>query len=186
MPTEKSLPYFKLSYPLAYPNLVSKASKEFSISPFILLALMRQESAFLKNAQSIANAKGLMQILPKTGKLLAKRLKINDFKVKNLNMPHISIHFGAYYLSELLKKFQGHIVLAIGSYNSGPKAMGRFIKRYSHLSTDEFIETIPFKETRYYIKHVISNLSIYNQIYENKFISYPKDIPNTYLNNINF
>ena len=89
-------------------------------------------------------------------------------------------------MSELIKKFKGHPALAIASYNAGPKAVSRWVDLRGGMATDEFIEEIPFRETRHYVKAVLSNFSVYSELYERKSVTVPETIGMDYLDNINF
>jgi soluble lytic murein transglycosylase len=101
-------------------------------------------------------------------------------------VPEINIRFGAWYLKELLRKFHGHPILAVASYNAGPQAVSRWVKLRAGVATDEFVEEIPYRETRHYVKTVLSNFAIYTEIYERKSLTVPTYVPESYLDNINF
>ncbi|MEE2959432.1 MAG: transglycosylase SLT domain-containing protein [Myxococcota bacterium] len=178
--------YYQLSYPLAYAKTVSHVAEEFSIDSWLILSIMRQESAFKPQAQSWASAQGLMQLIPRTGSEISKRLKLKDFNSGTLQQPTVNIRFGAWYLSELLKKFQGNIALAISAYNAGPVAVEEWANNRIGMETDEFIEEIPYRETRHYVKKVLENLAIYSALYERKSLNIQATIPSKIMDNINF
>src|SRR5690606_29716281 len=129
--------------------------REFGISPLLVLSLMRQESGYDDRARSWASANGLMQIIPRTGARIAARLNLEDYNYGVLRSPEVNVRFGTWYLSELARKYHGHVALAVGSYNAGPVAVSRWVDLRSDSTTDEFIEDIPYRETRHYVKTVL-------------------------------
>ena len=137
----------------------------------LMLSIIRQESEFNPQAYSSAKAMGLMQIIHGTSKEIQKDLNHEISNVALLANPDINVKFGSYYLGKLLKRFDGSYVLAIASYNAGPHRVDKWIDKYGDprkLKTAEevadWIETIPFSETRSYVQHVLSNLQIYRNI----------------------
>ena len=178
--------YFELVYPNAKATWVHASAHEFGISAWLVLALMRQESRFVEKAHSAASAHGLMQIIPATGKRIAEHLQIADFTPETLNNPATSIRFGSWYIAQLLKKFHGNLALAICSYNAGPKAVQGWVDVGAGRDLDAFIEDIPFRETRHYVKEVLANLAMYQTLYEAKPLILPHSIEASYDDNIGF
>lgn len=178
--------YFRMSYPMAFRHALMKISEEFGIPPMLVLGVIRQESAFMTKARSWASAQGLMQIIPRTGTKIAEALALEDYNYGILRIPEVNIRFGSWYLKELLRKFHGHPILAVASYNAGPKAVARWVKLRAGLPTDEFVEEIPYRETRHYVKAVLSNFAIYTELYERKSLTIPENVPENYLDNIEF
>ena len=183
---QKSRPFFQMAYPQAHSHWLDHSTQEFNVSPLLLLAVMRQESAFSTRAKSWASASGLLQIIPSTGRKIAAALNMDTYDFQSLQNPEVNIRFGAWYLKELLTKFKNHIILAIGSYNAGPNAVSRWVQLRKNISTDEFVEEIPYRQTRHYIRKVIGNLSVYEELYKGQPLRLPLTIPNEYLDNINF
>lgn len=179
-------PYFRMSYPMAFRKALLRVSKEYQIPPMLVLGVIRQESAFMTKARSWASAQGLMQIIPTTGSKIAEAMKMEDYNYGILRVPEVNIRFGAWYLKELLRKFHGHPILAVASYNAGPQAVSRWVKLRAGVATDEFVEEIPYRETRHYVKTVLSNFAIYTEIYERKSLTVPANVPESFLDNINF
>ncbi len=179
-------PYFRMSYPMAFRKALLKVSKEYQIPPMLVLGVIRQESAFMTKARSWASAQGLMQIIPRTGSKIAEAMNLEDYNYGILRVPEVNIRFGAWYLKELLQKFHGHPALAVASYNAGPQAVSRWVKLRAGVATDEFVEEIPYRETRHYVKTVLSNFAIYTEIYERKSLTVPQNVPDGFLDNINF
>jgi soluble lytic murein transglycosylase len=178
--------YFHLAYPNAFPSTTHKAALEFDIEESVILAVMRQESAFRTTARSWASAQGLMQIIPRTGMRIAQALDVPDYDVRVLSDPSHNIRYGAWYLSELLTKFDQHIALAVGAYNAGPRAVARWVKQRPATASDEFIEDVPYVETRRYIKRVMANIAMYRRLREGQSLELPLNVPAQVGNNIDF
>lgn len=156
---------YRLGFPQAYAKYVKKFAAQWQINENLAYAIMRQESAFKPEAKSFAFAYGLMQIIPPTGDEIANQVGFKGFHAALLNQPLINTYFGTFYLSHLLKKFNGDIVYATAAYNAGPEAVKRWSTKSTSLEKDEFIELIPYKETREYVKRVLVNHLIYDRIY---------------------
>ncbi len=186
LPRGSQVRYFRMAYPDAYRSLVLAAAHEFSVSPWLILSVMRQESAFDDRARSWASANGLMQIIPPTGMRIAEALGIDSYDHGLLRDPATSVRFGAWYLSQLVTKYRGNVALAIGSYNAGPEAMSAWLTRSPGRELDEFVEEIPYRETRHYVKRVLGNFAVYRVLYSGKPLELPERVPSSYLDNINF
>ncbi len=154
--------FYYLLYPYGYKDLILKYSSQYGIDPLFLLAVMRQESHFKEDAGSHAGARGLMQIMPSTGSSIASRIGISGY---DLYDPEISIRMGAYYLREQLNNFNNNKFYALGAYNAGPGAMSNWISRWPEKDIFEFIENVPYDETRNYIKIVMENYYLYRMLY---------------------
>lgn len=178
--------YFQLAYPQAHLEIVQAAAQEFRVSPYLLLAVMRQESAYNDGANSQASARGLMQIIPVTGRKIAEVLHEPGYTDAALRSARTSVRFGAWYLGELVRKFDGHMPLAIGSYNAGPQAVTRWAQMRPGEESDVFVEDIGFKETRNYVKHVMANLAMYDLVYRDAQLSMPPSIPVRIGQNVEF
>ena len=142
---------------------------DLTISPHFIMSLIRQESAFDPLAVSRANAMGVMQIIPSTAKMISKKMN-----VPNYNMHHTedNLNFGMYYLSTLLFEFDNNIIFALSSYNAGKRVAKRWQQTMGDLEPLYLIESIPYQETRQYVKFIIRNFAIYQLLYENKNIAY--------------
>jgi soluble lytic murein transglycosylase len=145
--------------PRAYWEKDKARTTQKGLDPYLVLALMRQESLFDPEAVSPAKALGLMQLLPATAaKLNSAPLSLTD--------PDFNVELGTSYLRELLDLYSGNLVLALAAYNAGEAAVGRWQKRYPGLEPDEFVESISFRETRSYVKLVLRNYRTYLRLYE--------------------
>ena len=168
--------YFELAYPTVYGELVASAARDAAVSHWLVYAIMRQESRFDARAQSAVNALGLMQIMPATGRRVAQALAIKRYNDALLAEPAYNVRFGAWYTAQLLKRFASNAALAAASYNAGPQVVGRWVQTRSPLPTDAFIEEIPFKETRLYVKNVMTNLAVYSALYSSEAFRLPEHI----------
>jgi soluble lytic murein transglycosylase len=149
-------------YPLAYKEEVKKAAKRYKIESELIWAVMRVESRYQRQIVSRMGAIGLMQIMPLTGILIARVLKIKDFEPSMLFESSINIDFGAWYLKKLIKHFKGQIPLAVAAYNVGPHRVLFWLQmQKEEIEPDEFLESIPLRGTRKYVKRVLTAYTIY-------------------------
>jgi soluble lytic murein transglycosylase len=151
-------------YPKAYASAVESAATRHEVEKHLVWAIMRRESAFRPEVASAADARGLMQIIPPTGTAIAEKLAEPRPNPAELFSPDLNIRYGAWYLSQLMKRFS-HPVLAAAAYNAGPTAVMRWTKEKGALPLDLFVEEIPFKETRGYVKQVVADLYLYRTFY---------------------
>ena len=154
----------RLRYPAYYHELVSAEAADYGFDPLLMIALTRQESLFDATATSVADARGLTQVMPATGQYIAGSLGMNEFRVSDLNRPYIGVRFGAFYLAEQLRLFNGNAAAALAAYNAGP---GRVLDWYklSGGEMDLFVTTIPFEETRLYIERIYGHYAMYRALY---------------------
>lgn len=164
------------AYPQAFKTEVFKYSTEYKVAPHLVWAIMRAETQYRKDAISPVGALGLMQVMPYTGYRLANLLNEEEFDPPHLLKPENSIRYGTRYLKKLSDQFDGFIPLIAAGYNGGPHRVNSWLRHFGQLETDEFIEHIPFLETRNYVKKVVANARIYNLLYDSK-ISAPELIP---------
>jgi soluble lytic murein transglycosylase len=162
--------------------IIKKTSELFAEKP-IVMAIVRQESLFDKNAESVANAKGLMQIIPSTAKLVSNNLKIKYNEDMLKSNPDYNMKLGSYYINKLINQFDGSYVLAIASYNAGPGNVRKWMKKYgdprnasSHEEVIDWIEHIPFEETRNYVQRVMENTQVYRHILDDQVLTLEKDL----------
>lgn len=150
----------ELRFPKAFDKKINQHAKQQAINPAWAFAIARRESSFMTDARSPVGAKGLMQLMPDT----AKQLKRGSVSRKYLYNAENNIKLGTRYLRKLLDKNQGNQVLATASYNAGPYRVKSWLKNSKAMPADIWIETIPFKETRNYVKSVLA----YQEIYQHK------------------
>lgn len=132
----------------------------------LVLALVRQESAYRKTAVSSAGARGLMQLMPATAKRTAEILRVPFVKGRLTSDPSYNLTLGQAYLGDMLKTYDGSYVLALAAYNAGPSRVKRWVQEYGHprdaeVNTIDWVELIPFEETRNYVQRVLENLQVY-------------------------
>lgn len=131
-------------------------------------AIMRRESFFDPYVVSFANAVGLMQIIPPTARWIAQQKKDRNFDIVQLFEPSKNIEYGRWYLKYLDRMFKGNIFYIAGGYNGGDGTVRRTLKRYEIKNIEEFVELLPYRETRYYVKYVYTNYKAYQTIYGRK------------------
>jgi len=134
------------------------------LDPFLVAALVAQESTFDPKIRSAADAWGLMQILPSTGRRYARTLKIRRFTTARLTDPETNVRIGTTYLAELVKRFGG-VAPALAAYNAGENRVSRWLAERPGLDRDEFIDNIPFPETQGYVKKIIGTAEDYRLLY---------------------
>lgn len=155
-------------FPLAFWETIRKIAAERGLDPYLVLALIRQESIFDPKALSPASAFGLMQLLPSTAARAAAQLGLAPPQPPELYKPELNLTLGIHYLKELLQRYSNDPVKAIAAYNAGESAVARWEKQIAAEDKEEFIERIPYSETRLYVKLVLRNHRVYRKIYETK------------------
>jgi soluble lytic murein transglycosylase len=153
-------------FPQAYRQQVAGSSKQFGVPEEWVWAIMRAESLYKPDVISPVGARGLMQLMPYTARNLNRLTGGSDDK-KNLDLlqPEVNVRLGAQYLARLQQKFKGHLPLVAAAYNAGPHRVEGWLVNFGHLETDEFVEHIPFVETRNYVKKVVRNHTLYRRLY---------------------
>lgn len=162
--------------------VIKKTPELFAEKP-IVMAIVRQESLFDNNAESSANAQGLMQIIPSTAKFASNALNIRYKEDMLKSSPDYNLQLGSYYINKLINQFDGSYVLAIASYNAGPGNVRKWMKKYgdprnasSHEEVIDWIEHVPFQETRNYIQRVLENTQVYRNILDGQVLTLEKDL----------
>jgi len=157
-------PGFIETLPRAYEWLVVPAARRYGLDPNLLLAVMRVESAYQKHIVSYAGAVGLMQIMPRTGQLIAHTLGHDDFTPADLLDPDLNLEFAAWYLTSLIQRFDGHLPLAIAAYNGGPHNVRRWIQEgAADAPLDVLLERIPYTQTHRYVRKVLVHYEAYRK-----------------------
>ncbi len=158
-------PTLCLGYPLAHRRAIARAAELEDLDPLLLLALAREESALDPAIRSWAGAIGLTQLMPATASDMARRLHFGEVKPEQLSDPMLNARLGAHYLSWLVNRYKGQVGLAIPAYNAGQGAVDRWKRERGSLPLDEFVEDIPYKQTRDYVKRVLSSYQAYQYLY---------------------
>jgi len=159
---KETLPLWTAGYPMVYTGQVTQHTAN-TLSESLIYALIRAESCFLPNVKSSAGAIGLMQLMPATAKVTAREK--GSFNPARLTVPDYNIMLGTRHLRSLLKGFDGDVVYSVAAYNAGTTAVERWRKKLKGLKKDEFIECIPYQETRDYVKKVYASAVTYRQLY---------------------
>jgi soluble lytic murein transglycosylase len=167
-------------------DIIFNHSKVNNIDPYLVSAVIFEESRYVYDAVSWAGACGLMQIMPSTGKSIAKQINIDKFKKEMLSEPETNIKMGTWYLRCLISRFDNRVrgffaqkgipkkeseyhdiarILALGSYNGGATRIGNIMDKYGVVDIDEFVENIHIRESREYIKKVLDSYEAYKALY---------------------
>lgn len=155
----------RVVFPFPHSDLVGARARELELDPYLLAAIVRQESAFQADVVSAAGAVGLMQVMPATGKELARKAGPRRFRQEFLTVPELNVHLGAEYVSDLLRRYDGDIPLVLSAYNAGPTRANRWRRLPQAGDPLRFTERIPFRETRDYVKNVTRNRVLYRWLY---------------------
>jgi soluble lytic murein transglycosylase len=156
---------WEMFYPANYDSIIFRETKKYSIDPWLIMALIRQESSFNPKAVSAANAHGLMQLLPSTARRLAKRMGVPRPSVASLYDPDLNIRLGTQYFSDLLTQFNGQKDKVLAGYNAGENRVESWLGEGNYADSAEFVENIPFSETRNYVKIIFRNYFFYRKLH---------------------
>lgn len=152
-----------------YKNYIQSSAKEFNVDPVLILSVIKEESRFKNTAISNVGAIGLMQLMPKTSKEIAQRLKVKNFSLEMLKNPEINIRFGAYYLQKLIAKYDGNLILALAAYNAGIGIVDGWIEGENENAIKDFeLENIRYKSTKIFARKVLRNYKFLKKL--NKFL----------------
>ena len=152
-------------YPLGFWPVVEREAAVRGLDPLLVVALIRQESLFVPDAVSPADAHGLMQLLPRTAREVAPAAGVSNTDARALHTVTTNVRLGTTLLRRLLDQYGGSSAKALAAYNAGEDAVAKWERRYGPRSDDEFTELISYRETRDYVKLVLQNLQVYRQLY---------------------
>lgn len=158
----------KYFYPYPYEEVVEKYAQQYNLDNSLVAAIILAESRFSPNVKSHRGAIGLMQIMPETGTWIAKNIDDKNYKTQELFDPDTNIHYGVWYLSFLMKEFNGNEILAVAAYNAGHGQIETWQKQYKWGSRFSDYKQIPFQETRDYVHKVLDNKESYQKLYSKK------------------
>jgi len=158
------LPYWRILFPEPYWSIIKAESAKNNVDPYLVASLIRQESEFNPSVISYANAWGLMQLLPSVGRSLAKQEGLTHFQTFQLLDPETNIRLGTRYLKQTLDKFGGVPEYALAAYNAGDSRVLDWQSAGPYSGMDEFVESIPFTQTREYVQAILRNIEIYREI----------------------
>lgn len=157
--------FWRLAFPMPYRSKLEEYCRSLSLDPFLVAALIRQESEFNPKAVSRSNARGLTQVMPATGKQLSRKLGIRGYRTSMLFSPDTNMMIGTYYLKALSDQLQGQWEPALASYNAGKSRVTSWLNATSFHEPAEFVESIPITETRLYVQSVLRNAEVYRRLY---------------------
>ncbi len=157
-------PYWEALFPKPYWPDLKKFSSQNALDPYLVASLIRQESEFNPGAVSRANALGLMQLLPKVGSSVAKDEKLKHFSPSQLFTPEVNLQLGTRYFRQMVDKF-GTFEYALAAYNAGSNRVDDWLGQGKYRDPQEFVESIPFTETREYVQAILRNANVYRQLY---------------------
>ncbi|NOY25250.1 MAG: lytic transglycosylase domain-containing protein [Oligoflexia bacterium] len=159
----------RLAYPVVHLPELWRHGQAYDVDPFLVMAIMRQESRYQDTVLSHAGAIGLLQVMPRTGAKVAALLGQGQYSPAALEIPATNLRYGTYYLSLLLQRFGGSFPLAVASYNGGPHNISRWLRpwlaRPEGIGMDALVEQIEYDESRDYVKKVSSNYDAYTRLY---------------------
>lgn len=153
------------AYPTLFESEVGGASRKHQIDPLLVYAVMRTESLFRPDAVSPVGARGLMQLMPYTARWIGRMTPEARKHVGRYRAPESNVWLGSWYVKNLLERYDGNIVEAIGAYNAGPGAMDRWVREHPTLEADEIAERTPYLETRRYIRRALTSYLMYRKLY---------------------
>ncbi|MDH3830996.1 MAG: transglycosylase SLT domain-containing protein, partial [Gammaproteobacteria bacterium] len=152
----------KLRFPVDYENNINSAALDRQLHPTHVYAVIRQESAFNKDALSPAGAMGLMQLMPKTGRATAKKYNIPLGNTRLLYQSDKNIAIGSAYLQQVMEQYDNNVILASAAYNAGPHRVDRWLPDNEAQPADSWIARIPYRETRKYVQRILAYIAIYD------------------------
>ncbi|WP_150468432.1 lytic transglycosylase domain-containing protein [Francisella sp. SYW-9] len=155
--------HLKILFPNPFIDLVSEQSQKYSLEESLIFAIMRRESLFYRKAESPVGAKGLMQVTNSTANFISKRYKLNSFDDQQIYNSTVNIKIGSANLNFLMGLFKNNLILSIAAYNAGPGSVAKWLSKREVLATI-WIENIPFVETRNYVRYVLVNMVIYDNL----------------------
>jgi soluble lytic murein transglycosylase-like protein len=157
---------WRLTYPTAEADALWRHGQRYNVDPLMALGLMRQESVYRPWALSPVGAIGLMQVMPRTGARIAARMGDATYSPDQLEQPATNVRYGVWYLSMLLDRFGGAWPLAVASYNGGPHNVSSWLRPFGeNIPMDDFVESMPYPETRDYVKKVTGYYMAYTDLY---------------------
>ena len=154
----------QIIFPIDYWPLIQKYSQMHALDPYLISALMAQESTFTPEIRSAANARGLMQLMPSTGRTYARKVGMKSFTTASLMQPETNVRLGTQYFRDLVDRFGG-VHYALAGYNAGEHRVERWLSEAPGLPADEFIDNIPFPETQNYVKRILGTAEDYRRLY---------------------
>jgi soluble lytic murein transglycosylase len=160
--------FWHCAYPLGHMEFVRLHAKQRGLDPYLVMALIREESGFAPRAVSRTGARGLMQLMPQTADLTARDHRLPPVAPGGLEVPEVNIQLGVNHFADLLRDLGGNSTLSLAAYNAGKQPVQRWVQRFGFADEVEFVEDIPFTETRNYVKRVLGSYERYKSLYGTK------------------
>lgn len=158
----QQLAYWQARYPFPFLKEIETWSKQRRVNPLLVTALIRQESRFEPKIRSVVGAVGLMQVMPETGKWIAEKINLKQYNLEN---PNDNVQMGTWFLDYTQREYDNNSLLAVASYNAGTGNVSKWLRQLGKRDPDEFVEAIPFDETRGYVRQVFGNYWNYMRLY---------------------
>jgi soluble lytic murein transglycosylase len=158
-------PYWDLLFPQPYWPVLQNDAQQQGLDPFLVASLIRQESEFNPTVISYANAWGLMQLLPRVGSALARQQHVRPYRTEFLLIPRVNLKLGTVYFRQLMDEFKGQPEYALAAYNAGDDRVKTWLANGPYGSLPEFVESIPFTQTREYVEAIMRNREMYRRLY---------------------
>lgn len=172
-------PYWDLLFPQPYWQMLQSDSQQQGLDPYLVASLIRQESEFNPTVISYANAWGLMQLLPRVGSDLARKEHVRPYRTEFLLIPQVNLKLGTVYFRQLMDEFNGQPEYALAAYNAGDDRVKTWLANGPYGSLPEFVESIPFTQTREYVEAILRNREMYRRLYGAPAASPNKDSTST-------
>ncbi|HZC43977.1 MAG TPA: transglycosylase SLT domain-containing protein [Acidobacteriaceae bacterium] len=172
-------PYWDLLFPQPYWPVLQSDAKAQGLDPFLVASLIRQESEFNPTVISYANAWGLMQLLPRVGSQLARQQHVRPYRTEFLLIPQVNLKLGTVYFRQLMDEFNGQPEYALAAYNAGDDRVKAWLANGPYGSLPEFVESIPFTQTREYVEAIMRNREMYRRLYGGPAPVLPTDATKT-------
>ena len=167
-------PLWRMAYPTGYMPQIRRYAASH-VDPFLVAGIIREESLYNPKALSSVGAMGLMQLMPETANRIARRLGLVPVDREDLLQGEVNVRLGTAYVGHLLREYQGNLIRAVAAYNAGPAAVKRWIAKFGGRDSDEFVELISYRETRRYVKRVLTSYRIYQTLYSTTCSAIPLD-----------
>lgn len=157
--------YWEILFPRPYWTDLQRNAMSNALDPYLVASLIRQESEFNPGAVSRANAYGLMQLLPQVGRGEARAAHMRNFSTASLLVPSLNIQLGTHYFKEMVTQYNGQVEYALAAYNAGSNRVDDWLRSGHYRDIPEFVESIPFTETREYVQAIVRNSKVYQLLY---------------------
>src|SRR5258708_2358078 len=162
---------WRLAFPLPFWKSLTSYAEQRSIDPYVLAGLIREESEFDPKVVSYANAYGLTQVLPSTGRAISRQLKMRVFRASMLFDPEVNLNIGTFFLRNMLDSLNGKWEPALASYNAGRGRVVRWLSANQYREPAEFVESIPITQTRIYVQSILRDADVYRRLYGTRPVS---------------